>query len=114
MIIQFHPVIEDGEEAVRVPQKGEWYMQDCEFCIARFYFALSSPYPIYHRVDLEIDPIKEVWDKGVKANALTGLYRAPDITQAAAATLSDMVTVEEVDYFTAIDDYIKKVYGEEK
>ncbi len=99
MIIQFHPVIENRKEAVREVHDNQWCL-DGEV-IKRFHnwnFGVSpSKYPIYRRIDLDVDPIKEVWDK----------YQLHNVIE----NVGPYIGARK--FFLAIQDYIKKVYGNE-
>jgi hypothetical protein len=92
-VIIFLPVIEDGKEVVRKPNVNEWYMGFNDFCIVKEHDCILTHYPIYRRVDLEVDPIKEVWDKYELKYGITK---------------SEVEPTKE-----ALKDYIQKVYGKE-
>ncbi len=87
-MIIFVPVIEDGKEAVREVEYGEWF-ETWDKQIRKWIISHTSTndeYPIYRRVDLDVDPIKESRDRDDN-NAWSDIE--------------------------AIDNYIKKVYGNE-
>ncbi len=98
-MIIFIPVIEGGKEAVRNLKLNEWYLgMDNVFRQWLFNYMSIFQVPIYLRVDLEVDPIKDIWDQYQKHNVIdnVGPY------------------IGARKFFLAIQTYIQKVYGEVK